>query len=161
MIIPQNSEGIEAGELTKVRLLKDKSLIDNTLISIGSHDILMDIVSDIIARNYNNIILSSTHVGSMGGLLALKRNETITFGLLTLYTYINLSDKKQDLNDAIKVAISKVSESPELTPYLISFSIREILNVSRSALAKCTDIIKSGAIDFLNLGSELSLSRGM
>lgn len=77
MIIPQNSEGIEAGELTKVRLLKDKSLIDNTLISIGSHDILMDIVSDIIARNYNNISLSSTHVGSMGGLLALKRNETI------------------------------------------------------------------------------------
>ena len=77
MIIPQNSEGVEAGELTKVRLLKDKSLIDNTLISIGSHDILMDIVSDIIARNYNNITLSSTHVGSMGGLLALKRNETI------------------------------------------------------------------------------------
>ena len=37
----------------------------------------MDIVSDIIARNYNNITLSSTHVGSMGGLLALKRNETI------------------------------------------------------------------------------------
>lgn len=91
----------------------------------------------------------------------IQRNETVTFGLLTLYTYINLSDKKQDLNDAIKVAISKVSESPELTPYLISFSIREILNVSRSALAKCTDIIKSGAIDFLNLGSELSLSRGM
>ena len=77
MIIPQNSEGVEAGELTKVRLLKDKSVIDNTLISIGSHDILMDIVSDIIARNYNNISLSSTHVGSMGGLLALKRNETI------------------------------------------------------------------------------------
>ena len=91
----------------------------------------------------------------------IKRNETITFGLLTLYTYINLSDKKQDLNDAIKVAISKVSENPELTPYLITFSIREILNVSRSALAKCTDIIKSGAIDFLNLGNELSLRRGM
>lgn len=91
----------------------------------------------------------------------IKRNETITFGLLTLYTYINLSDKKQDLNDAIKVAIQKVSENPELTPYLISFSIREILNVSRSALAKCTDILRSGAIDFLNLGNELNLSRGM
>ena len=77
MIIPQNSEGIEAGEITKVKLLKNKSEIDNTLISIGSHDILMDIVSDIIARKYNNITLSSTHVGSMGGLLALKRNETI------------------------------------------------------------------------------------
>ena len=77
MIIPQNSEGVEAGELCKVKLLKNKSAIDNTLISIGSHDILMDIVSDIIARNSDSITLSSTHVGSMGGLLALKRNETI------------------------------------------------------------------------------------
>ena len=77
MIIPQNSEGVEAGELCKVKLLKNKSAIDNTLISIGSHDILMDIVSDIIARNSDSVTLSSTHVGSMGGLLALKRNETI------------------------------------------------------------------------------------
>lgn len=77
MIIPQNSEGIDAGEISKVKLLKNKSILDNTLVSIGSHDILMDIVADIMARNYDNITLSSTHVGSMGGLLALKRGETI------------------------------------------------------------------------------------
>lgn len=89
-----------------------------------------------------------------------KRNETVTFGLLTLFTYINL--KKQELNEAIKSAISKVSQNKELVPFLVSFSIREILNVSRSALSKCTDVIKSGAIDFLNLGNtDLGLSRGM
>ena len=77
LIIPQNSEGIEASEVSKVKLLKNKSSLDKTLVSIGSHDILMDIVSDIMAKKYDNITLSSTHVGSMGGLLALKRGETI------------------------------------------------------------------------------------
>ena len=77
LVIPQNSEGIEAGEISKVKLIKNKSTLDNTLVSIGSHDILMDIVSDIMAKNYDGVTLSSTHVGSMGGLLALKRGETI------------------------------------------------------------------------------------
>ena len=77
LVIPQNSEGVEASENSKVKLLKNKSKLDNTLVSIGSHDILMDIVSDIMAKNYDGVTLSSTHVGSMGGLLALKRGETI------------------------------------------------------------------------------------
>lgn len=77
LIIPQNSEGVEVSEVSKVKLLKTKSKLDNTLVSIGSHDILMDIVSDIMAKNYDDATLSSTHVGSMGGLLALKRGETV------------------------------------------------------------------------------------
>ena len=77
LVIPQNSEGIEAGEVSIVKIIKNKSVLDNTLVSIGSHDILMDIVADIMAKNYDGVTLSSTHVGSMGGLLALKRGETI------------------------------------------------------------------------------------
>lgn len=77
LIIPQNSEGIEAGEISKVELLTDRSSIDSTLVSIGSHDILMDIVADIMKKRYNDVSLSSTHVGSLGGLMALKRGETI------------------------------------------------------------------------------------
>ena len=77
LVIPQNSEGIEASEVSKVKLLKNKSKLDNTLVSIGSHDILMDIVADIMAKKYDGVTLSSTHVGSMGGLMALKRGETI------------------------------------------------------------------------------------
>lgn len=77
LIIPQNSEGIEAGEVAKVKLIKNKKTLDTTLVSIGSHDVLMDIVADIMANDYNDVTLSSTHVGSMGGLMALKRGETI------------------------------------------------------------------------------------
>ena len=75
--IPQNSEGVEAGEKCKIKLLKTKESLNNTLLSIGSHDILMDIVADIMSKKYKDVSLSSTHVGSMGGLMALKRGETI------------------------------------------------------------------------------------
>ena len=77
LVIPQNSEGIDAGEVAKVKLIKNKKALDNTLVSIGSHDVLMDIVADIMAKDYDDVTLSSTHVGSMGGLMALKRGETI------------------------------------------------------------------------------------
>lgn len=91
----------------------------------------------------------------------VKVNEALASGLLTLYTYVNLNTNGQDLNSAINAAIRKVAENPELTMYLVSFSMREVLNVSRAALAKCKDIIHSGSIDFLNLGTDLTLSRGM
>ena len=67
-IIPRNVEGMEAGEDIKVRLLNPMSRIKNKLITIGSHDLIIDIISDIME-------LSSTHVGSMGGIMAVKRKE--------------------------------------------------------------------------------------
>ena len=76
-IIPQNSEGYEAGETVEVELYKDLHEIENTLVSIGSHDMIMDILGDKMAAAYPNMYLSSTHVGSMGGLMALQRGETI------------------------------------------------------------------------------------
>lgn len=77
LIIPKNCEGLEASEICKVKLLKPKSVIDKTLVSIGSQDMLVDYVSDLMSKKYKQYSLSSTHVGSMGGLMALKRNETV------------------------------------------------------------------------------------
>lgn len=67
-VIPQNVEGVEAGELVDVELLKPLSKIRNTLVSIGSHDLIMDVIGDM----HN---LSSSHVGSLGGIMAIKRGE--------------------------------------------------------------------------------------
>lgn len=67
-IIPRNLEGVEAGDSIEVELLKPLSSIKNTLVSIGSHDLIMDILGDMVK-------LSSGHVGSMGGILAMKRGE--------------------------------------------------------------------------------------
>lgn len=75
-IIDQNSEGVEAGELVKVIPYKNLHDIENTLVSIGSHDLILDIISDMMASSDGECLLSSTHIGSMGGLMALKRGET-------------------------------------------------------------------------------------
>lgn len=74
-IIPKNIEGFEAGEEIEVELLKDLEDIENTIVSIGSHDILMDILANIIHKNNSNINLSSAHVGSLGGIMAIRRGE--------------------------------------------------------------------------------------
>lgn len=66
--IPRNTEGVEGGETVDVKLLKPISKIKDTLVSIGSHDLIMDVISDMTK-------LSSGHVGSMGGILAMKRGE--------------------------------------------------------------------------------------
>ncbi|MEG0857780.1 MAG: molybdopterin biosynthesis protein [Terrisporobacter sp.] len=74
--IPQNVEGIEEGEVVDIELLKDIREIENTIVSIGSHDIVMDIINDeIINKSRGKIHLSSTHVGSFQGLLSVKKHE--------------------------------------------------------------------------------------
>ncbi|WP_027400412.1 molybdopterin biosynthesis protein [Anaerovorax odorimutans] len=83
MIIPKNSEGFEAGEEVSVELINDMSIIENTIVSIGSHDLIMDYIGSILSKDNiqedddmeRQIHLSSAHVGSMGGILALKRGE--------------------------------------------------------------------------------------
>ena len=67
-IIPRNIEGVEAGEPVEVELLKPLSKIKNTLVSIGSHDLIMDVIADMMN-------LTSSHVGSLGGIMSMKRGE--------------------------------------------------------------------------------------
>lgn len=75
--IPQNVEGINEGEKVDIELLKDISEINNTIISIGSHDIVMDIINDeLIKESFGKVYLSSTHVGSFQGLLSIIKGES-------------------------------------------------------------------------------------
>lgn len=67
-IIPRNLEGVDAGGKVKVELLKPISRIKDTIVSVGSHDLIMDILGDMMN-------LTSGHVGSMGGILSMKRGE--------------------------------------------------------------------------------------
>lgn len=75
LVIPQNSEGVEGGEVVKIELLKNIAEIKSTIVSIGSHDISMDIIANLIHQRNSTFSLSSAHVGSMGGIMALRRGE--------------------------------------------------------------------------------------
>ena len=72
LTVPQNCEGFEAGEEVEIRLLKDLSQIENSLIITGSHDPLIDELSDMIKKDNPTFNLTSSHVGSMGAITALK-----------------------------------------------------------------------------------------
>ena len=72
LIVPQNCEGLEAGEEVEIRLNKPLAEIENTLIVTGSHDPLIDEVSDFLARKGVPFRVCSTHVGSMGAIYAVR-----------------------------------------------------------------------------------------
>lgn len=70
LTIDRKLEGIDAGKKVLVDVYKPLDEIYKKLVSIGSHDVLMDILSDMIN-------VSSTHLGSMGGVFSLSRGECI------------------------------------------------------------------------------------
>ncbi|SHJ43812.1 molybdopterin molybdochelatase [Geosporobacter subterraneus DSM 17957] len=75
LVIPQNSEGVEAGEAVNIELLKPLEVIERTLVSIGSHDLIMDLIANHMHDREDGYDLSSAHVGSLGGIMAIKRGE--------------------------------------------------------------------------------------
>lgn len=79
--ISQDAEGYEAGECVKVQLLHSMDEISRTLVITGSHDPLVDIVGDIMRRKWRDSMVASSHVGSMGGILAIKRKEAHLGGI--------------------------------------------------------------------------------
>jgi putative molybdopterin biosynthesis protein len=71
--VPFNSEGFEEGEEADVILTVPHPSAENSLIVTGSHDPVIDYLIDMLAQR--GIPLLSTNVGSLGGLLALKKDE--------------------------------------------------------------------------------------
>jgi molybdenum cofactor synthesis domain-containing protein len=71
--IPALSEGIGQDETVEAELLVGEEEVQNTLVVIGSHDITIDLIGDEMRRKGHNIRVSSGNVGSLGGLMALRK----------------------------------------------------------------------------------------
>ena len=84
--IPQGTEGYEAGAQVEVQLLSSPEKLLNTLVVIGSHDPLLDEVGNMLHRADPGLYMSSSHVGSMGGIMALRRGEAHAAGCHLLDT---------------------------------------------------------------------------
>jgi putative molybdopterin biosynthesis protein len=81
-VIDQMSEGIEAGETAPIELYRSTEEIEHTVVVVGSHDLILDLIADMMASGGEGAgkiarpaHLASSHVGSMAGLLALRRGE--------------------------------------------------------------------------------------
>jgi putative molybdopterin biosynthesis protein len=64
---------MEAGEKINVILNKDKKVIDQTLLVIGSHDLTLDLLAEYLSLKGKRLV--SANVGSLGGLISLNRGE--------------------------------------------------------------------------------------
>ena len=72
-LVPSGTQGMEAGEKIQVRMYRNRSEIEKTILAIGSHDLTLDLIAQFLAEHDRR--LASANVGSQGGLVALKRGE--------------------------------------------------------------------------------------
>ena len=73
MQIPSKKEGVEAGESVDVRLTVPRTEAEEAVLVTGSHDPALDRLADLVRPL--GVDVHSTHVGSMGGVIALKKQE--------------------------------------------------------------------------------------
>jgi len=77
-VLPRGVQGLEAGSKVKVRLLRPAAEIERTIFAIGSHDMTLDVLAQYLAAPASGgraRRLASANVGSLGGLVALRRGE--------------------------------------------------------------------------------------
>ncbi|NOZ25411.1 MAG: molybdopterin biosynthesis protein [Nitrospirae bacterium] len=78
--IPAMNEGIAQNTEVDVTLLRSRDEIENTVVCIGSHDNTLDILANLLKKRSHSYSLSSAHVGSMGGIMAIKKMEAHVAG---------------------------------------------------------------------------------
>jgi putative molybdopterin biosynthesis protein len=96
--IPNHWEGIKENEPVQAELLRPLASIKNTIVVVGSHDNTLDVLADCLSAHHPGLTLSSSHVGSMGGLMAIKRGVCHIAGSHLL----NAKDGSYNLSDIRK-----------------------------------------------------------
>ena len=84
--IPTDVEGIGTEETVQAELIKSLNAVQGAVIAIGSHDNTLDVLNDLLRRRNPLMSLSSSNVGSLGGLLTLKRGFSHVAGTHLLDT---------------------------------------------------------------------------
>jgi len=72
-ILPRGSQGLPAGSDVDIRLYRSPADLRRTIFAIGSHDMSLDLMAQYLAQRDRR--LASANVGSLGGLIALRRGE--------------------------------------------------------------------------------------
>ncbi|MDX9865226.1 MAG: molybdopterin biosynthesis protein [Anaerolineaceae bacterium] len=73
-ILPRGVQGLEAGSPVNVRLYRNPKELEQTIFAIGSHDMTLDLLAYRLVVYGRRLV--SANVGSLGGLIALRRGET-------------------------------------------------------------------------------------
>lgn len=72
--IPQETGGLSEGEAAEAELLASREMINGRLVVIGSHDMTIDLIGSMLKEETGGRVqVSSSNVGSLGGLIALRK----------------------------------------------------------------------------------------
>ena len=72
--IPEDVEGFSEGKEIPCELLKDKETLKQRIHIIGSHDLSLDVLRDMINTHHTGVDIISTHTGSLSGIMAMSKN---------------------------------------------------------------------------------------
>jgi putative molybdopterin biosynthesis protein len=64
VVIPRGIQGLEAGERVDVRLYRTRSELERTVFCIGSHDVTLDLLAQLLSPSGRRLV--SANVGSQG-----------------------------------------------------------------------------------------------
>lgn len=110
--IASAKEGINAEEPVETQLLRSPGQISDSLLAIGSHDNSLDLIDSLLRKRHPRFRLTSAHVGSLGGLVALAKGQAHLAGthLLDPETGIyNQNAIKENLGD-MKIALIRLAD---------------------------------------------------
>ena len=80
LTVPRHSEGVANGSKVEVELLRPQEEIEKKIVATGSHDLTLDLLASLLRGIDPGLTLSSSNVGSLGGLMALRRGEAHVAG---------------------------------------------------------------------------------
>jgi putative molybdopterin biosynthesis protein len=81
LIVPTNVIGYEQGDSAEVELLRPLEEIKNAIVFCGSHDLTIDLLSSQLKYKRTEMKIVSSHVGSMAGLMAIRKGEAHVAGI--------------------------------------------------------------------------------
>ncbi len=135
-LLPRGSQGLPAGAEVNVQLYRTISEIESAIFATGSHDITLDVMAQFLFKAQRR--LTTANVGSIGGLVALRRKEAHLAGAHLLDPETgdyNLSYIKEYLPDVPVKIVALVGRSQGLlVPKGNPKQIKSLVDLTREEL---------------------------
>jgi putative molybdopterin biosynthesis protein len=81
LVVPPGELGYEQGDNVEVELYRPVEEIKNAIVFSGSHDLTIDLLSSQLKKQRTDMKIVSSHVGSMAGLMAIRKGEAHVAGI--------------------------------------------------------------------------------
>ena len=81
LVIPANSLGYEQDEVVEIELYRPEHELSYNLLAAGSHDLIIDLLATALKESNPELSLSSAHLGSMGGIVAIGKKQAHLAGV--------------------------------------------------------------------------------